>query len=134
MLYALLALAGLLSLISARSSFYPLKLATSFAWFGALVYWIGADLVADTSPTDTVVMLTLLMLGLLFLFWGLAGRTGTRDVEVTRGSRGEITKLVEKLTTKKPQEKNTSLMYSNNLENRKTVRRAAKSGQNKRRR
>ncbi len=84
MIYALLALCGILSLISAMSYYYPIKIAAGFSWWAFFVYWLSADIVVDGSPTDIIIMLVLMFLGVLFLLWGLSSRRGRVDVEEER--------------------------------------------------
>ena len=96
MLYALLTLCGILSFISIRSTFFPLKWAAGFAWIGAFVYWIQADLVPDGSPTDMVIMLTLFFLGIIFLFLGFLTRG--RAIEVEEHSGGGATGIGSRIT------------------------------------
>jgi len=96
MLYALLGLAGILSFASVMSSYYPLKWAAGFAWLATFFYWLNADLVVDGTPTDVAVMLLFVMLSVLFLLWGMAGRKG-RDNSTVEERYSSTGKLVDKV-------------------------------------
>lgn len=96
MIYAIMALAGGMSLISARNSFYPLKWATSFFWWALLIYWIGADILADGDPADVAIMLGIVFVAMLFLLWGMAGRKGKIEVQDELSSTGTIVRRILK--------------------------------------
>ena len=96
MIYAIIALAGLMSFISARNTFYPLKWAASFFWWALLLYWIDADILVDGSPSDVAVMLGIVFVAMLFLLWGMAGRKG-RGVSTIEERYDSVGKLVDKV-------------------------------------
>lgn len=131
MLYALIAICGILSFLAVRSSYYPLKWAAGFGWWALLFYWIGADIVADGSPTDITVMLLLVMLGILFLLWGMAGRGGSVEVEDSYSSTGSLVNRIIKST------KTNNIRQATNrestLEYRDRVRKALASSKRKKR-
>ncbi len=129
MLYALLALCGILSFIATRSSFFPLKLGTAFAWFALLVYWIGANLVPDGSPTDVAVMLVLTFFGLAFLLLGLTTIKKTVDVEEERMG-GSVIRRIFKYSSNNNEPSPTAGRESAN-EYRTRVRQALAEGKKK---
>jgi len=134
MLYALIALGGILSFISARSSFFPLKMAAGFAWFGTFVYWLNADLLTDGTPEDTVVMLVLLIAGLLFLFWGIGSRKPASDIEETYSPTGKLVNRIIKSTRTSEPKQSSSTMSESTLEYRDKVRKALNRGKTSRKR
>jgi len=131
MLYAIGALCLALSFISARNSFYPLKLLTSFAWFGLLTYWITADLLTDGDPADVIVMITIMMAAVLFLLWGVAGRQPASDIEESYSPTGRLLNRTVKTTRssipKQSSSKETVSEYRNK------VRKALNTGKKRRR-
>lgn len=135
MLYALIALCGILSFLSIRNSFFPLKLIAGFSWWAFLFYWLTnpVDAIARGDPTDVAIMGILIMLGTLFLLWGLASRKPTSDVEETYSGTGRLINRIVKSTTKASQPQDTSLIFGNNAEYRNTVRKAARGGKTRRR-
>lgn len=98
MLYALIALTGILSFLGARSSFFPLKMAAGFGWWAFFVYWIGADIIEPSTPTHPIIMLTLLFLGIAFMLWAFQTRRGVVNVEVETSSAGAIKRIKKFMT------------------------------------
>ncbi len=96
MIYAIIALAGLMSFISVRSGFYPLKWAASFFWWALLLYWIDADILVDGDPADVAIMLGIVFVAMLFLLWGMAGRKGSVEVQDEVSSTGTIVRRILK--------------------------------------
>ena len=123
MFYPLLAIAGILSFVSARSPYFPLKMAAGFSWFGVFLYWVGADLVVDGSGVDVAVMLTLAFVGLIFLFWSISTRSQQRQVEEHYSSAGKLIDRIVKSTRSAKEPDNTSRTESS-LEYRDRVRKA----------
>lgn len=123
MFYPLLAIAGILSFVSARSPYFPLKMAAGFSWFGVFLYWVGADLVVDGSGVDVAVMLTLAFVGLIFLFWAISTRSQQRQVEEHYSSAGKLIDRIVKSTRSAKEPDNTSRTESS-LEYRDRVRKA----------
>lgn len=134
MLYALIALCGILSFISARNPYFPLKLAAGFSWWAFLFYWLSAEIVPRGTPTDIAIMGVLIMLGLMFMLWGVAGRKGSMDVEDEVSSTGGVTRRISRYTAPRETKQSSSLTNSSNLEYRQTVRKAARGSGKPRRR
>jgi len=132
MLYALLAIAGIISWISARASYFPLKMAAGFAWFGVFAYWISANLVTDGTPTDVIVMLTLMFIGLIFLFWGISTRVPSKTVEEHYTSAGKLINRIIK-SDRQEEPRKSSQFDESALEHRERVRKALNRGGRRRR-
>ncbi len=134
MFYGLIALSLGFSYISAKSNFYPLKWVAGFLWLGVLVYWIDADLLVDGTPPDVILMLVFVMLGLLFLLWGMAGRLGKGNVSVETevDSTG---KTIRRIMRQGNPSRNThqSTMNERALEHKLAIRKALGSGKRRRR-
>ena len=102
MLYALIALCGILSFMAVKSTYYPLKWAAGFSWWAFLFYWLTNPVpaIARGDPTDIAIMGILIFLGVLFLLWGMAGRKGksTATVEERYSSAGKLVDRIVKST------------------------------------
>ena len=132
MLYALLAIAGIISFIGARNSYFPLKMAAGFSWFGIFLYWVNADLLVDGSGADVAVMLTLAFVGLIFLFWGVSTMSRKQQVEEHYSSAGKLIDRMVK-STRSAKESDSTPGTESNLEYRDRVRKALNRGERKRR-
>jgi len=133
MLYALIALCGILSFLSVRSSFYPLKWLAGFSWWGLLFYWLTnpVDAIARGDPTDIAIIGILIMAGMLFMLWGMVGRKGTVDIQDEVSSSGNIISRIKKYTAHKEEPKQGA---ESNLEYRNKVRKALHRGETRRKR
>ncbi len=134
MIYAIIALAGLMSFISVRSSFYPLKWAASFFWWALLLYWIEADILVDGGPADVAVMLGIVFVAMLFLLWGMAGRKG-KSVATVEERYSSTGKLVDKIvrTTRESHHNQHSSDRESASEYRERVKNALGRGKKRRR-
>jgi len=136
MLYAMIAICGVVSFLAVNSRYYPLKWVASFFWFGFLAYWMAnsGTYLTKGEPTDTIVMLTLIMIAMLFLLWGFTSRRGQVNVEDEVSNTGSITRRIQKYTTvKKGEPKQASTLTESNLEYRDKVRKAARGGKTSKR-
>ena len=79
-------------------------------------------------------MLLFIMLSLLFLLWGMAGRKGTFDIEEEISSTGSLIRRVMKSTKTANPTRDVSTMGSRALEHKREVRSALNRGSKKRRR
>ena len=89
MIYAFIALCGLLSFLAAyRSYFFPLKIAAGFSWLGFLIYWLTDPPIDKATPADTAMIMILIFMMVMFFLWAFLSRKTTVDVSVTRKRGG----------------------------------------------
>lgn len=127
MFYGIIALCGILSFLSIRSNFYPLKWVTGFSWLGLMVYWLTTPPVVKGTPTDVIFMLVFLMLGLLFLLWGFVTRGETVEIEAEIPGEDGLKKMM-RYTQKR---KDLKVDSDGILDYKLTIRRAARGNKRK---
>lgn len=95
MLQEILLFCAIMSFVAVKSSFFPLKFAVGFAWFGVFVYWLTNPVagIAAGSPTDVVIMLVFLLLGFIFVGMGFITRKGSMEVEEESSVGGLVKRI-----------------------------------------
>ncbi len=96
-LLAFIAIAGVMSFLALRSSYFVLKFLAGLSWWGFAVYWLSNRPVAITagSATDTIILLLLFFFGIAIMlmpFWYTKTEEGQ---EIGRGFKLPFMKTPE---------------------------------------
>ncbi len=80
-----------MSFVSARSSYYPLKIVTGLCWLVVAFFWLANTPtgIAKDSPANTAIIITLFFISIAFMFF--AFWTTKSGQEVGRGFRLHFT-------------------------------------------
>lgn len=66
---ALIAIAGILSFISIRTTYYIIKVLSAVAWLGLFAWWIANPFTTAGSPAHVIVLMLLLFISIAFMFF-----------------------------------------------------------------
>lgn len=66
---SLIAVCAIITFAGAKTSYYVLKFLAGLSWMGLAAFWLANPFIAQGSPTDVIIIMTVLFMGLGCMLW-----------------------------------------------------------------